>query len=98
MLGGLFRFGLWRQAALALLLCAAADVLVLDTAFWSPGGSADCCNDSSAADACFCCCRHIVAVRPVSLRPVQVPTAFVEQPAAILESIPAQVLELPPRA
>jgi hypothetical protein len=52
-----------RCAALALLLTAAGDILVLD--LFSPNACADfggASEESSPApDDCFCCCVHVVA-------------------------------------
>jgi hypothetical protein len=94
---GLSKYRFWRVAAMVMLLYAGFDILAVDTALWTPQGTVACCDDCDSND-CFCCCRHIVVVPPIGLRPVHLVTAFVEHPAKVLESVPASVPELPPRA
>ena len=94
----LSRAWLWRVAAMALLLYAAVDILALDTGLWDPHGAASCCDGSDLHDDCFCCCRHIVVTSSVSLQPVQPLNAAAEMPIKTMESVPATVAELPPRA
>jgi hypothetical protein len=56
-----------RAAALALLLIAATDILVVDTAFATAcssnaanSGTTQSPNSGPGDDDCYCCCTHIV--------------------------------------
>lgn len=98
MLRGLSSNGLWRLAAMVLLLYAAADILLLDTGLWDPDHGVASCDESPGGQHSFCSCSHFVVARPVRFTPVQVLAAFVEQTASKPVSAPAAVLEPPPRA
>lgn len=95
---GFPRIGLWRIAALLLLLCGAFDLLAIDTGLWNPSGSAACCDDSLASDDCYCCCAHVVVISPVAVSPANMVAEFVSIAPALPASVPAQVPDLPPRA
>ena len=91
------RGGVWRVAALALLLCAAFDLAAVDTV-WPRANSLDsCCGSASDAD-CFCCCAHIVVVDPAVFRPLMTVTAFEQLRDPHVESVPPSVPYRPPLA
>jgi hypothetical protein len=98
MFRGLSRIGLWRLAAIVLLLGVGFDLLAVDSGLWSACATAACCDDSTQADACFCCCAHVVVTRLLEVSPGRVATAFEQHATAAPASIPPHVPELPPRA
>ena len=91
-------FSLWRVAAMGLLLYAAADVLVMDTGLWDPQGELSSCEDSPHGQHSLCSCSHFLVAHPVRFVPVRAVATFVEQAMSKPVSVPARVLDPPPRA
>jgi hypothetical protein len=82
------RLAIFRLAAVAILLLAAADLLACDllsnsACEISRSFSTDGCDDSSGDGGCLCCCCHIVVSTPFVLEPAEetVWIAFLPEPA-----------------
>src|SRR5262245_51081238 len=86
--------------ALLILIAAAFDLLVIDfsqPAFCSDQDSSQ--NDSTRpnTDDCFCCCNHIVLIRPIQLEPVKRVNVAESFSSIILTSAESAGIYHPPR-
>jgi hypothetical protein len=91
------RTGLWRLAALALLLCGTFDLLAVDTGLWNACGGNACCDDSPSNEDCYCCCAHVLVIPYITVDPASISVGFVGPEPSFLASVPARVPDLPPR-
>src|SRR5262245_2916678 len=95
-----YRGKLMRFVALLIVTAAAFDLFVIDfsqPAFCSDQDSSQ--NDSTRpnTDDCFCCCNHIVLIRPIQLEPAQRVTVAESFSSIIVTSAEAARIYHPPR-
>src|SRR5215470_20340035 len=91
---------LMRLVALLILTAAACDLFVIDFSqpvFCSDQDTSQ--NDSTRpnTDDCFCCCNHIVLIRPIQLEPAKRVTVAESFSSITVTSVESAGIYHPPR-